>query len=410
MWQENLCALSTVESEAVTARRAAALIGVQEFFVQFAAKIVELQKLTLRDVVMSNEANKSQEWMNALNFFRRDYVFLTLEDKELLEDWEFVLCDMLTLEPVAFLPRLKRCFMRVDLFITERAEVIKKLACKNLETALGRKQMLQFPMSTFSQIFLERYKGKLEIEQMEAVSMWEENLCALSTVEREAVTARRRAALISVQEFFSEFAGKIVELQKQTLRDVVTTDQTNKSGAWMNARNFFRRDYVFLTLEDKESCTFLRESCWTFRAQHIVLTELHVSRRFHDEDPAASRIPFSVPTFNFWMCSGSVGHFCGLSLRQWMNRYTMLSFDWCHVSFLIMRQTMSYLVTVPSIAAWPCPTGCAPDDDFASAGWTALRKQWWRPTQIRLDSTSNVLQGFGQHQLVWRWIFWSFRI
>ena len=67
--------------------------------------------------------------------------------------------------------------------------------------------MLQFPMSTFTRIFLQRYRDKLETEQVEALSMWEENLCALSTVDREAVTARRRAALISVQEFFSEFAA-----------------------------------------------------------------------------------------------------------------------------------------------------------------------------------------------------------
>ena len=65
--------------------------------------------------------------------------------------------------------------------------------------------MSQFPMSTFSGIFLERYKDKLETEQLEALSMWSENLCARSTVEREAVTARRAAALISVQEFFCEF-------------------------------------------------------------------------------------------------------------------------------------------------------------------------------------------------------------
>ena len=209
MWEENLCAVSTVEREAVIARRAAALISVQEFFVQFAAKIVELQKPTLRDVVTTDQTNKSGAWMNARNFFRRDYVFLILEEKNLLEDWEFVLCNMSTLEPVAVLPRLKRCFQRVDSFVTERAEDIKKLACKNLETGLGRKQMLQFPMSTFSRIFLERYKDKLETEQMEALSMWEENLCALSTVEREAVTARREAALISVQEFLVSSQQKL---------------------------------------------------------------------------------------------------------------------------------------------------------------------------------------------------------
>ena len=159
---------------------------------------------------------------------------------------------MSKLEPAAFLPRLQRCFNRVDSFITERAEAIKKLACKNLETALRRKHMSQFPMSTFSRIFLERYKDKLETEHMEALSMFEENLCVMSASERDAVTARRAAALICVQEFFAHFAGEIVELQKQTLRDVVMSNQTNKYPQWMNATNFFRRDYVFLNVEEKD--------------------------------------------------------------------------------------------------------------------------------------------------------------
>ena len=252
MWSENLCARSTVEREAVTARRAAALISVQEFFCEFAAQIVELQKLTLRDVVMSNEAHKNKQWSHAQHFWCRDYIFLTLEDKELLEDWEFCLCNMSTLEPAAFLPRLRRCFNRVDSFITERAEAIHKLACQNLETALQRKHMLQFPMSTFSRIFLERYKDKLETEQVEALSMWTENLCVMSASDRDAAIARRAARLISVQEFFAHFAAEIVGLQKQTLRDVVMSNEANKYPQWKQAQHFFVRDYVFLNVEEKD--------------------------------------------------------------------------------------------------------------------------------------------------------------
>ena len=252
MWEENLCVMSTVEREAATARRAAALISVQELFAQFAAEIVELQKQTLKEVVVSKQASQNLQWKQAQSFFVRDYVFLNVEDKDLLEDWELVLCDISALESVAFLPRLQRCFKRVDSFITERAEAIKKLACKNLETALGSKHVLQFPMSTFTRRFLERYKDKLETEQMEALSMWEENLCVMSTVDREAVTARRAAALVSVQEFFAHFAAEIVGLQKQTLRDVVMSNETNKYPQWMNATNFFRRDYVCLKVEEKD--------------------------------------------------------------------------------------------------------------------------------------------------------------
>ena len=212
MWTENLCVMRASDREAVTARRAARLISVQEVFAHFAAEIVGLQKQTLRDVVMSNEANKYPQWKQAQHFFVRDYVFLNVEEKDLLEDWELVLCDKSALESVALLPglqrsvallpRLQRCFQRVDSFMSERAADIKKLACQNLETALQRKHMLQFPMSTFTRIFLERYKDKLETEQMEGLSMWRENLCVMSASDRDAVTAGRAARLISVQEFF----------------------------------------------------------------------------------------------------------------------------------------------------------------------------------------------------------------
>ena len=252
MWTENLCVSSASDRDAVTARRAARLISVQEFFAHFAAEIVGLQKQTLRDVVMSNEAHKNPQWMNAKTFFRRDYVFLNVEEKDLLEDWELVLCDKSALESVALLPWLLRCFKRVDSFITERAETIKKLACNNLETALGSKHMSQFPMSTFSGLFLERYKDKLETEQAEALSMWTEILCVMSASDRDAVTARRAARLISVQEFFAHFAAEIVGLQKQTLRDVVMSNEAHKNPQWMNAKTFFRRDYVFLNVEEKD--------------------------------------------------------------------------------------------------------------------------------------------------------------
>ena len=162
------------------------------FLAAYSDELVQLNKHTLEALLKSNRAKQVKEWNAAKTFWYRKLATLLPQHREELEDWEFVLCNMSKLEPAAFLPRLRRCFKRVDSFITERAEAIKKLACKNLETALQRKHMLQFPMSTFTRIFLERYKDKLETEQMEALSMWEENLCVMSTVDREAVTARGR--------------------------------------------------------------------------------------------------------------------------------------------------------------------------------------------------------------------------
>ena len=69
---------------------------------------------------MSNQANSNVEWKRAQNFFARDLHLLTVEETDLLDDWEFVLCEMSTLETVAFLPRLQRCFQRVESFFTEQ--------------------------------------------------------------------------------------------------------------------------------------------------------------------------------------------------------------------------------------------------------------------------------------------------
>ena len=252
MWEENLCTLSAVDREAMIAKRVEAFARVQAFFAKFAAEIVELQKQNFRDVVMTNQAHVHAEWSQAKNFFVRHYGFLAQEEKDLLEDWEFILCNMSTLEPVAFLPRLQRCFQHVETFVSESAEALKKVAAKTIETALRCPQMAQFPLSTFTRIFLERYKDKLSTEQMEAVSMWEENLCTLSAVDREAMIAKRVEAFARVQAFFAKFAAEIVELQKQNFRDVVMTNQAHVHAEWNQAKNFFVRHYGFLAQEEKD--------------------------------------------------------------------------------------------------------------------------------------------------------------
>ena len=113
--------MSAAKREAASARRAAALVCVQDFFATFAYEIVQLQKKNLRDVVMSNQVHSYAEWMQAQNFFVRDFHLLTVEESDLLEDWELVLCDT----SVACLPRLGRSFARVTAFVAEHSEQLR---------------------------------------------------------------------------------------------------------------------------------------------------------------------------------------------------------------------------------------------------------------------------------------------
>ena len=252
LWQEHLCALSAAEQEAIKATRKKAVLDIQDFFAKFAADIVELQKKDLRSVANSFQAQKHAEWMQAKNFFIRHFDFLALEEKDLLQDWELVLCDVSSLESVALLSGLQRCFERVDAFLKEHAEALKKIAAKNLGTALRSRPMAQFPMATFARVFLERYEEQLATEQVEALSMWQEHLCALSAAEQEATRAKRKKAFLDIQDFLAKFAADIVELQKKDLRSVANSFQANKHAEWMQAKNFFLCHYDFLALEEKD--------------------------------------------------------------------------------------------------------------------------------------------------------------
>ena len=213
---------------------------------------MQLQKETLRDVVMSNQAHSHAEWWHAQNFFRRQHCLLTVEERDLLDDWEFVLCEMSTLETLAFLPRLQRCFQRVESFLTEQGGALQKVGARNLQLALRSLHMLQFPTSTFVRVFLERYYESFTPEQSEIIAMWEAQFCQISAEAQERVRRTCALAFARLQDFFAKFADKIVQLQKETLRDVVMSNQANSNVEWKQAQNFFARDLHLLTVEERD--------------------------------------------------------------------------------------------------------------------------------------------------------------
>ena len=201
---------------------------------------------------MSNQAHSYAEWMCAQNFFVRQHRLLTVEERDLLDDWEFVLCEMSTLETVGFLARLQRCFERVELLFTEQEGALQKVGARNIQLALQSRHTLQFPMSTFARVFLERYLESCAAEQKEIIAMWEAQLCQIDGEARQRARRSCAQAVARVQDFFAKFADQIAELQKQTLRDVVMSNQANRYLEWMHARNFVRRDYRLLTVEERE--------------------------------------------------------------------------------------------------------------------------------------------------------------
>ena len=203
--------MSTVDREAVTAKRVEAFTHVQEFFAKFAAEIVQLQKQNLRDVAMSNQAHNHAEWMQAQKFFLRHCGFLGPEEKGLLEDWEFTLCNMSSLESVAFLPRLTRSFERVKAVVVAQSDTLKLQKKISLVDIFQSADMQAIPMCCFCAFFLKRYLERLSAAQIAEVERWEREFCVTETelVDKFLEMLQRREAdfktlgATSVEQLFS---------------------------------------------------------------------------------------------------------------------------------------------------------------------------------------------------------------
>ena len=75
-------------------------------------------------------------------------------------------------------------------------------------------------------------------EQSEVISVWEAQLCQVSAEAHERVRRSCSLAFVRVQEFFAKFADEIVQLHKQTLRDVVMSNRANSNVVEASAELF----------------------------------------------------------------------------------------------------------------------------------------------------------------------------
>ena len=73
------------------------------FLATYCDELVQLQRPTWEALLKSNRAKQVKEW-NAAKFFwyRHQVPKLAAEQRELLDDWEFVLCDMPTVDASRF--------------------------------------------------------------------------------------------------------------------------------------------------------------------------------------------------------------------------------------------------------------------------------------------------------------------
>ena len=204
-WKENPCAQRAPDEEVKSAKRRKAVLQLQEFFGQVCTWNSSTAKERFKECceqLSSQQACRVDASEKLL--YSSLWFFGTGRRKICYKTGRLVLCDVSTLESVALLSGLQRCFERVDAFLKEHGEALKKLGAKNLDTALRTRHMAQFPMATFARVFLERYEEQLATEQVEALSMWQKHLCALSAAEQEATRAKRRKAVLRASRIFRQ--------------------------------------------------------------------------------------------------------------------------------------------------------------------------------------------------------------
>ena len=251
-WEVELCEKSAEVLAKAAASRGRAFLGVLQFFARHAYKIVQLCKQTMREVVTANMANMHAEWKHTQNFYMRHWPLLNVDQKDLLHDYEFVLCDMTRLDAMAFSHRMNRCFERSFCFLQESGEAIKQLGADSLQGVLHSRELKHEPMSVFMIVFLERYAEHLTEAQRDGISMWEAEFCRTSAEARERARRTCARTFLRTQEFLANFADAIVQLRKMNLREVVESNQAHKHAEWMQARNFLRRAVPLLTREERD--------------------------------------------------------------------------------------------------------------------------------------------------------------
>ena len=96
-----------------------------KFLATYRDELVALKKPSLESILKSHGAKRIAAWKAAQNFWVRRFASLNIEQRALLEDWEFLLCDTSALTAEVVASRLGRCFNRAETFLVEQAEAFK---------------------------------------------------------------------------------------------------------------------------------------------------------------------------------------------------------------------------------------------------------------------------------------------
>ena len=129
-WEQQICGVAADELRAKRDQTSADNFeSLLQFLSDSAEEISGLEKATLEEVVNSHRRNTSSRWKSAYEFLVRSASNLTVEQRQLLADWELVLCKV-DKDTVVLLPGIRRSFGRVAQCVEEQQDALRNLKAK----------------------------------------------------------------------------------------------------------------------------------------------------------------------------------------------------------------------------------------------------------------------------------------
>ena len=188
--QDSVCVLTPEQRQVAQQRFLDAWERLIGFFAMFAQEIISLEKPSLGEVVRSKRKETSLQWLHAHNFFQRHVDKLSVEQKDFLDDWQLVLCNIAT-DTAVLLPGIRRSFERACAYLEDKKDDLISLRQTTVVGALSNKTLSKEPLCVFTSCFLKRYAELLPVDLKLQLDAWEQQICGEAVAESEAKRDQR---------------------------------------------------------------------------------------------------------------------------------------------------------------------------------------------------------------------------
>ena len=217
-------------------------------------ELVALQKGSFQKLFAVQQRNTDQDFRFCYDFMSRKFDKLSSEQKQLVEEWEAMICNPEdAADSLPLLAATQRMFDKFLGILKERFDELVALQKGSFQKLFAVHQMKTDQDFRFCYDFMSRKHDKLSSEQKQLVEEWEVMIC---NPEDAADSLRFVAA---TQRMFDKFLGilkerfdELVALQKGSFQKLFAVHQMNTDQDFRFCFDFMSRKHDKLSSEQKQ--------------------------------------------------------------------------------------------------------------------------------------------------------------